>query len=168
MTTKDTKTVTALCKDRASTENALRQLENLGFTRDQISLLMSDDTRGRAFRLKEASKADEGAAAGATFGGVTGAIIGSLGTVGALAIPGFNVVVVGTLAGALAGLGAGAAAGGILGALIGAGIPEHEAKLYEKELSAGSILIAVDAEDEKRAKDVERVLRSVDAVEIAA
>ena len=77
MTTKDTKTVTALCKNRASTEDALRQLEAMGFTRDQISLLMSDATRGKAFRLVEGSKADEGAAAGATFGGVTGAIIGS-------------------------------------------------------------------------------------------
>ncbi|HEX2752127.1 MAG TPA: hypothetical protein VHP34_03285 [Alphaproteobacteria bacterium] len=163
-----THTITALCKDRASTEDALRRLEDMGFTKDQISLLMNDATRGRAFRLVEGTKADEGAAAGATFGGVTGAIIGSIGTAGALAIPGFNVVVVGALAGALAGLGAGAAAGGILGALIGAGIPEHEAKVYEKELSAGSILIAVDAENEQRAKQVRDVLRAVDATDIAA
>jgi len=161
-------TITALCKSRASTEDALRQLEALGFSENQISLLMSDSTRGKAFRLVEGTKADEGAAAGATFGGVTGAIIGSIGTAGALAIPGFNVVVVGSLAGALAGLGAGAAAGGILGALIGMGVPEHEAKVYEKELSSGNILIAVDAEDDARAKQVERVLRSVDATDIAA
>lgn len=161
-------TITALCKSRAATEDALRQLEALGFNESQISLLMSDSTRGKAFRLVEGTKADEGAAAGATFGGVMGAIIGSIGTAGALAIPGFNVVVVGTLAGALAGLGAGAAAGGIVGALIGMGVPEHEAKIYEKELSSGSILIAVDAENDERAKQVERVLRSVDATDIAA
>jgi len=161
-------TITALCKSRAATEDALRQLEALGFTEDQISLLMSDATRGKAFRLVEGTKADEGAAAGATFGGVLGAIIGSIGTAGALAIPGFNVVVVGSLAGGLAGLGGGAATGGLLGAPGGMGVPGHEAKVYEKELSAGNILIAVDAETDERAKQVENVLRSVDATDIAA
>lgn len=163
-----THTVTALCKSRPAAEDALRQLEASNFSDKQISILMSDETRGKAFRLTEGTKADEGAAAGATFGGITGALIASVGTAGALAIPGFNLVVAGSLAGALAGLGAGAAAGGLLGALIGAGIPEHEAKVYEKELNAGNILIAVDAENKDRAKLVERILKSVDATSIAA
>ncbi len=37
---------------------------------------------------------------------------------------------------ALAGAGVGAAAGGLTGALVGMGIPELEAKQYEKERSA--------------------------------
>ena len=39
------KIVTGLCKSRAATEDALRQLEAAGFTESQISLLLSDDTQ---------------------------------------------------------------------------------------------------------------------------
>lgn len=162
------KTVTALCKSRPACESALRQLEAAGFSDRQVSILMSDDTRGRAFRLVENSKADEGMAAGATAGGIVGALLAAAAGTGSLVIPGLNLVVAGALVAGLAGLGAGAAAGGIVGALIGAGIPEHEAKVYEKEISAGNILIAVDAENSERADQVERILKNVDAYNIAA
>lgn len=112
------KIITALCKSRAATENALRLLEAAGFSESQISLLLTDETRGKAFKLVENSKADEGMAAGATAGGVTGAILAGLATSGTLLIPGLNLIVAGSLVGALAGLGAGAAVGGIIGTLI--------------------------------------------------
>jgi uncharacterized membrane protein len=57
---------------------------------------------------------------------------------------------------ALAGLGAGAAAGGLTGALIGLGIPEHEAKFYDKEIEKGGILVGVYAHDDRQkvARDI--------------
>jgi uncharacterized protein (DUF111 family) len=47
--------------------------------------------------------------------------------------------------------------GGIVGALIGLGIPEIEAKRYEKKSKKGNYLIAVhthESEDVDRAKDI--------------
>ncbi len=158
--------ITAICKSRASAEDALRQLDAAGFSQSQISLLLSDETRGRAFNLVENSKADEGFAAGATAGGLFGAMMAAVLTTGAVVIPGLNLVVAGTLIGGLAGLGAGAATGGLIGALIGAGIPEHEAKLYEKELSTGNILIAIDTANAEQEKVVENILKRVDAYNI--
>lgn len=162
------KVITALCKSRAATENALRQLEAAGFNDSQISILLSDQTRGRAFSLVEQNKMEEGAAAGAGIGGIVGGLLAVAAGTGALVFPGLNIVVAGYLISGLAGVGAGAATGGLLGALVGSGIPEHEAKLYEKELSKDSILIAVKTETSEQAQQVERILKSVDAANIAA
>ena len=48
--------------------------------------------------------------------------------------------------GVLSGVGAGAAVGGVVGALVGMGIPEYEAKVYERRLREGNILLAVHTE----------------------
>lgn len=162
------KTITATFKTRLAAEDALRRLEARGFTEDQISIVVTDETRGKSFAIKEGTKAEEGLATGATVGGLAGAVLAGLTTAGTVVIPGLNLVVFGTLVGAAAGLGAGAATGGLLGALIGAGIPEHEVKRYEQELKDGSILLAVEAESSERAKVVKDILEHVDAYNIAA
>ncbi len=163
-----TSTVTAIFKTRQTTEEALRQLEMAGFGSNQISVLMSDATRDKSFKIVENSKADEGMAAGATFGGVLGAVLASAASAGAIVIPGINLVVAGTLISALAGLGAGAATGGLLGALVGAGIPEHEAKVFEKELAGGSCIVAVQAQDSKEADQAEKIFKGLNAMNVAA
>ena len=162
------KTITATFKTRMAAEKTLRELERHGFTEEQISLVVTDQTRGKSFTIEEHSEADEGMAAGATFGGLVGAVLAGVASAGTIVIPGLNLVVSGSLAGTLAGLGAGAATGGLLGTLIGAGIPEHEAKQYENELKAGNILLAVDADSKERAEMVEDILNKVDAYNIAA
>lgn len=163
-----TNTVTAIFRTRQSTEEALRQLEVAGFSANHVSVLMSDDTRRESFKIVENSKADEGLAAGATFGGLVGAVLASAASAGAIVIPGLNLVVAGTLISGLAGLGAGAAAGGLLGTLIGAGIPEHEAKVFEKELSGGGFLVAVEAQNSDQSKLAERIFKDLNAASIAA
>lgn len=162
------KTVTALYSDRFKAEETLRHLENAGVKADQISILMSDDARGTHFKLEEGNKVDEGAAAGATMGGIVGAVLGAVASAGVIVIPGLNLVVSGALAAGLAGLGAGAATGGLVGGLIGAGIPEHEAKLYEKELQRGNFLLAVRAEDGTQAKKIKSIMESHDGMNVAA
>lgn len=148
--------VTALFPSRTTAERAIEELHNAGYPHDDISLLMSDSTRGREFGVKEANKAPEGAATGATLGGVIGAVVAGLAAVGTLAIPGLSLVAAGPVMAALAGLGAGAAAGGLTGALVGLGIPEHEAKFYDEKIRHGGILIGVYAHDDrkKRAKEI--------------
>ncbi len=148
--------VTGLFNTRASAELAVEQLVNAGFSRDDVSILMSDATRGREFAITEDTKAPEGAATGAAVGGVLGAIAASLIAVGIIALPGIGLVAAGPIIAALAGAGAGGAAGGLIGALAGAGIPEHEAKFYSEELSKGGILVGVYTHDDRAdvAKDI--------------
>lgn len=159
---------TATFKTRRAAEDALRQIENLGITEDHISLIVTDETHGNSFNIEEHSKADEGLATGATAGGLVGLVIGALSTATAMAIPGLNIVVSGALVSAMAGLGAGAASGGIIGALVGAGIPEHEAKIYENEVKTGAILMAVETEDKEMRDRVKEILEREDAYNIAA
>ncbi|HYV07875.1 MAG TPA: hypothetical protein VFB82_25005 [Blastocatellia bacterium] len=143
------KLVTGLFKTRSSAENAVESLIHNGYSREDISLLMSDATRGREFALQMASKAPEGAAAGATIGGAIGAIAAGLVVLGVLVVPGLALVAAGPIVATLAGLGAGAAAGGVAGALIGLGLPEHEAKFYNEAIEKGGILVGVYTHDDR-------------------
>ena len=161
-------TVTATFKTRIAAEHALRKLEAIGITDEQTALIVTDETRGKSFQIKEGTKMDEGFAGGATAGGIIGSLLGAMGTASALAIPGLNIVMVGAAVSALAGLGAGAVAGGFVGALVGAGIPEHEAKIYENSLKEGSILLAIDTKDSEQKQKVKDILEEEDAYHMAA
>lgn len=150
------KLVTAIFHSRPAAEMAVDELNRAGFAPEDVSLLMSDSTRGREFAVKKSTKVPEGTATGATVGGVIGAVAAGLAAVGSLAIPGLALVAAGPVVAALAGLGAGAAAGGLTGALIGLGLPEHEAKFYDKEIEKGGILVGVYAHDDRQkiARDI--------------
>jgi hypothetical protein len=160
--------ITATFKTRPAAEHALLNLEAIGVTQDQVSLVATDETRGNSFNIETGNKVDEGVAAGATAGGLIGAALGSLATATAIAIPGLNVVVAGTLVSAMAGLGTGAVAGGLLGGLIGSGIPEHEAKIYENEIKNGAVLMAVKPVDGEQKKQIKDILKREDAYNLAA
>jgi len=122
--------VTGLFKSRAAAEAAVDALIKRGYTRDDISVLMSDATRSKEFAVETRTHAADGAGIGGAVGGTIGAVLAAIAAVGtSIAIPGLGLVVAGPIAAALAGLGAGAATGGLIGALVGAGIPEHRAKV---------------------------------------
>lgn len=146
------KLVTGLFRTRGGAESAVESLVYNGYPREDISLLMSDATRGREFALQMATKAPEGAATGATIGGAIGAIAASLVVLGIIVVPGLALVAAGPVVATLAGLGAGAAAGGVAGALIGLGLPEHEAKFYNEAIEKGGILVGVYAHDDRAAQ----------------
>ncbi len=160
--------VTATFKTRSAAEDALRSLEAAGITEEQISVVITDATRGKSFNMESHSRVDEGAAGGATAGGVIGAVLGAVAAAGTLVVPGLNLVVTGALVGSLAGLAAGAATGGLLGALVGAGMTEHEAKIYEDEIKNGNVLLAVDAADGEQKKSVRNILEQADAYNLLA
>jgi hypothetical protein len=157
--------VTGLFRSRANAERGVEDLVHYGWSRDDISLLMSDATRGREFGLAMATKAPEGAATGATIGGVLGAVAASLVALGIVAIPGLGLVAAGPILAALAGLGAGAAAGGLTGALIGLGMPEHEAKFYNEEIQQGGILVGVYTHSD-RADQARKILDAAGAEQV--
>jgi len=156
----NTQAIMGVFKDRHDADKAVDDLERLGYGINDISVIMNEGTRVRAFEAEKGSRGGEGVAVGAAAGGALGAIVagltatGSIATIaatGGVAAP----LVIGPLAAALAGLGIGAAGGGILGGLVGLGIPEVRAKEYQRDLDDGGILISVRAnpgtEDDVRA-----------------
>jgi hypothetical protein len=149
--------ITAVFETTMDAETALAKLDAIGVRENQVSLLTTDETRGD-FVIRNNTKAEEGATTGAALGGLAGAVLAGLTSTSAMVIPGLNIVVVGALVSAVAGFGVGAAGGSILGALVGLGFPEHEAKLYEKELSHGSILLAVKPESSDQAGKIRKIL----------
>ena len=154
--------ITGLFHDRAEAERAVNDLQNLGFSQNDISVMMNDAGEARGFAEDTGTKAAEGAGVGAGIGGTLGAIIAALtatGSVAAIAATGGLAapLVAGPLAAALAGAGAGGLTGGIIGGLVGAGIPETRAHEYESGLSEGGILLGVHATD-AQAPEVRRVL----------
>jgi hypothetical protein len=153
-------------------EDALNELQSLGFSMNQISVIgkgMSDLHQSastsdvRMQDVSEATQVDEGAKTGAITGGTLGGLTGLLVGLGTLAIPGVGpVMLAGAAATALAtaatGSVVGAAAGGLVGALIGLGIPEDQAEVYNGYIAQGDYLIIVDGTDSE-IRRAETVLR---------
>src|SRR5919206_713512 len=138
--------VTGLFKTRVAAEAAVDAIIKRGYTRDDISVLMSDATKNKEFAIEAGTRAADGAAVGGALGGVAGAALAAIAAVGtSLALPGLGLVIAGPIVAALAGLGAGGATRGPLRALVGAGIPEHRAKVYEAGIRGGGILVGVEA-----------------------
>lgn len=160
--------ITASFDTREAAEQALHKLENVGVTEGQVSIIVSDDTHGSHFTIDRDNKSDEGIVAGGLAGGLVGAVIAGVLSAGALAVPAAGIVISGWLVSAAAGMGAGMAAGGVIGGLIGAGIPEHEAKVYEDAVKSGAIVMAVRPDNEEQSATVKNALSSTDAHNVAA
>jgi hypothetical protein len=141
---------------------AAERIQALGYAPEEISVMMDDKTRERAFSAITNVKASEGVATGATIGGALGAILAGLTASGTIVIATGGAAgpfVAGPLAAALAGLGTGALGGGILGGLIGLGIGEVRAHQYEHGIRQGGILLAVVPKSPEHPDDVRGALR---------
>jgi uncharacterized protein YjbJ (UPF0337 family) len=153
-------------------EQAAAAYENLtskhGYRRDDVDVLMSDETRRRYYpdtkpgkEFETGTKAAEGLGVGSAIGGGLGAAFAAIFAVGtSVAIPGLGLVVAGPIAAALAGAGAGGATGGLIGALVGAGIPEDRAREYDKGVREGGIVLGTRARDQAHAHQLERDYQS--------
>lgn len=150
MAEKNAKMITAVFRDRYNAIDAFDWLRVMGYSQDQISVLMSDQTRVhyaqevKEGKIERGSKMAEGAATGGAIGTAVGASLAALAAIGtSLVLPGLGLVIAGPLAAAFAGGGAGAVAGGLIGGLVGYGIPESNAKAYEQALREGGVAIGV-------------------------
>jgi len=115
---------------------------------DKVSVIAQNATPSRSMAGVEVKDSNSeqikgGAGAGAVAGTATGGLMGLVGSLGVLAIPGVGPAAeVGIiLANTLLGSGIGAAGGGLVGALIGWGVPESEAKYYNSRVSQGEYLV---------------------------
>ncbi|MBL0032868.1 MAG: hypothetical protein IPP27_12100 [Bacteroidetes bacterium] len=162
----DRQMLTGMFADRESTEQAYSSLNERGYTKDDINLVMSDETRKKHFSgemsdTELGTKAAEGAGKGSAIGGTVGAIAGVIAAIGtSLVIPGLGIVVAGPIAAGLAGAGAGGITGGIIGALVGSGIPEERAKLYEQGVKEGRIVMGVHPRNDEDSKYFEEKWRA--------
>ena len=68
-------------------DRIVRQLKDVGFTHDDISVLFPDKETTHAFAHEKNTKAPVGAVTGASTGGVVGGVLGWIVGIGALAIP---------------------------------------------------------------------------------
>lgn len=148
---------------RQDAQLALSELRDAGFNMDKVSVINRDAGRQDQIGGADVVKTPEeqaagGAGAGATAGAATGGVLGLIGGLGVLAIPGIGPVAeVGiVLANTLLGSGIGAAGGGLVGALIGWGIPEERAQYYDERISAGEYVVLVEG--------TEAEIRSAEAV----
>ena len=129
---------------RNGAEQAANSLMNAGFSSGDISVLLPENLGNREIGTEKATKAPEGATAGAGTGAILGGALGLLAGIGALAIPGVGpLIAAGPIMATLAGMGVGGTVGGVTGALVGLGIPEYEAKRYEGRVQKGGILLSV-------------------------
>jgi hypothetical protein len=159
------RTVTGLFRDRESAERAYGSLTSRGYSKDDVNLLMSDETRDKHFvdgrETELGNKALEGAGTGAAIGGTVGATLAAIAAIGtSVALPGLGLIVAGPIAAGLAGAGAGGATGGIIGALIGSGIPEERVKDYEEGIKNGGIVMGVNARSDEDAEYFENDWKS--------
>ena len=164
--------LTGMFTDRASTENAYNALHERGYSKDDINLIMSDETREKHYsdindKTELGTKAAETAGTGSAIGGTVGAIIGVIAAIGtSVVIPGLGLIVAGPLAAGLAGAGAGGITGGIIGALVGSGIPEDRAKIYESGIKDGHVVLGVNPRNDEDADYLEQNWRSNRAKDI--
>src|SRR5688500_20371227 len=74
--------VTGLFKSKVAAEAAVDAVMKRGFTRDDISVLMSDATRSKEFALQTRTHAADGLGIGSAIGGTVGAVIAAIAAVG--------------------------------------------------------------------------------------
>lgn len=154
-------------------QEVLRDLQQRGFARDDISVIANNasgryGSEGQLPRDAATSVSDTGAgtatgaAAGGVLGGAAGLVVGLMG----LAIPGVGpIIAAGPIAAALAGAGVGAVAGGLIGGLTGVGVSEDDAEYYAESVRRGGALVTVRADD-ARAEEAASAMRSRGAVDI--
>jgi hypothetical protein len=152
--------MTALFRDRDSAERGYGTLTSRGYGKNDMSLLMSEETRNRDFgsdsaRTELGTKAAQGAGAGAVTGGGLGALLAGLAAAG-IAVPGLPIIAMGTLAAALTGAVTGGSLGALIGGLIGYGIPEDRARQYDRGIREGGIVMGVTPRSRPDAEYFER------------
>lgn len=154
------KYVSRVFNDREEADRAYAELEQRGYSKDEINVMLSDKTRDMHFGKEThdshlGNKVAENAGTGSMIGGGIGAVVGAIAAIGSNVIfPGLGLVVAGPIAAGLAGAGAGAATGGLVGALTGVGVPDEEATHYKKSVEDGGIYMGFKPKNEVEGRDV--------------
>ncbi|MEX0716459.1 MAG: hypothetical protein WD066_07730 [Planctomycetaceae bacterium] len=140
----------------AHAEVAVRNLLQAGFTRDEITVVSSDETKERHFReFEHQEPAGTFTPATAAVGGGIGALLG-----GVTAVIGLSTGVGAPLvaAGAFFAAAGGGVAGTLIGALMSRGVEKEVADYYDQAVTQGNLLVAVEHHDPEKLATAERIL----------
>jgi hypothetical protein len=161
--------VFGIYKTSAQAERAVDRILAVGYSNNDISVLLPDAQSSKEFAHEKNTKAPEGTAAGVATGGIVGGTLGLLAGIGTLAIPGIGpFIAAGPIMASLAGLGVGGAVGGLIGALVGMGIPEYEAKRYEGRVKGGGVLLSVHCDTSGEISRAKELLKETGAEDISS
>jgi hypothetical protein len=171
-------TIIGVFNNRQNADMAISSLNDAGYSPQDISIVAKDEVLVTTSEGNKGTQMASGAATGAATGGVVGALAGLLVGLTAITIPGVGPLLVGgpiatalgltgTAAATASGAVTGILAGGVIGALTGLGIPEEDARVYEREINHGGVLVAVptsvltdtEAEDIMRAHNATQISR---------
>src|SRR5262249_23382912 len=135
-----------LFHDRDQARNAIEALQEAGLAATDVGLLTPNPADAETVAEVTEANTKKGAVVGAGEGGVLGGLLGWLGPIGVITIPGLGPAVAASvlltgLSGALVGAGLGALAGH----LRALGVPYDEAEWCEREVRKGATLVTVRA-----------------------
>jgi hypothetical protein len=148
-------TVIGVFSDRAALSKAYGALVDAGVSTDDISVVSQGDAAAPPM-----SAGDTKAAAGTLAGATTGAVLGGIVGLAALAIPGVGpLIAAGPIVAALGGAATGGAVGALAGSFAGLGVPKEHAEHYERAVRAGGTFMSVKTADTDQADRVSAVLR---------
>lgn len=141
-------------KDQDSADQAIRELEQSGYDRKQISIISKSD-KYEAEGYGTAGDMAENTVAGATTGAAVGGLAGLLAGTGILpALTGFFIGgpigaalgLTGAAAATVSGAATGAVAGGLIGALSSLGLNKETAESYERTVNEGGVVVGITEE----------------------
>ncbi|CAG5068277.1 hypothetical protein DYBT9623_01006 [Dyadobacter sp. CECT 9623] len=147
--------VSAVFLTRDDADKAYKALLKKGYSEDEISVLMSDETLNK--HLSDTNEHSEPESTppteedrGKTIGGTTGALTGLFVSLGLVAVPGLGISIAGPV---MAGI-AGALTGRTLGGIIGSKIPATHSDTYEEGVKEGGIIISVDPKNRAESDEI--------------
>lgn len=165
--------VSAHFSDLDDAMKATAQLEDRGYEREDVSVLMATETRQRyletrselseedgdalmeSAELSEKRKTKEGNGVGGTSERGVGAVAAAFAAIATTAVvPPLGVAVAGPLAARLVGPGTDDATGGLVEALVDSGISKYRATRFKKLLEEGQLIVGVEANSEAERTDV--------------
>ena len=165
-------TITRLYDDYADASAAVRELEAMGISHDDISIVANNTHGNHAVDghdgVNDHGDVSRGTSTGALLGGAGGLLAG----LGLLAIPGLGpIVAAGWLAATAVGAGIGAAGGAATGSLVGAlknsGHTEEDANVYSEGVRRGGTLVSAKVAED-RVTQANAVLDRNKSVDIAS
>jgi hypothetical protein len=151
--------VTRLFDDYKRAEAAVLELESIGVSHTDISLIANEEAarRGAPQDPYVDAPTDAVTRKDATLGAEIGGVVGLLAGLAVLAIPGVGPVMaagwlVSLITGAVVGAAAGGAIGGLVGGLMDAGVPQDDANVLAEGVRRGATLVSARVPDHLVAK----------------
>ncbi len=131
-------------------ETVVHALLDTGFTKEQITVICSNEAREKYFREYEHQQpGGSHTATAVALGGAIGAALGGLAAVAAAMATGGTALIF--TGGAVAW--AGGVVGGLVGAMMTRGVERELADYYEQAVSRGKILVAAEDHDSSRSSE---------------